>query len=437
MKRESMPVSSVALYVPRSTLGVLSGLLLAAAVLLVAWSLVVPIFEAPDEPAHWEYARYLHDEHRLPAFGQLVEANYPPLFFLLVAPVAARSALPARSASADGRTMPFPPRFFRNAADDFTRYWPLREARLISALLSVLTVLFCYLAGREATGRVETGLLVGGVVAFLPQFTFRGMNISDDVLVTLMAAMTTYLLVRMLRRGFIWPVALAAAAAMAGALLAKISAGFLPVPFVLAILSERASWRARLVRLTALGLSLALIAPWVIRNVILYADLFATREVLAVIPDQIERRPPTSPYFVTAFPLHLTKSFIGDFGWQNLGLPYWMYGLFIGLMVAASWGVWRYFRQSGATARLTLVVLTIPLLNLAVVVYVNLTLTNWQGRYLFPALPAIALLAGLGLECLPRWSARLAMLTVTGLALLNVAILGLVVYPAYWPPPPV
>lgn len=388
----------------------LTGLLLAASALLVAWSLVVPIFEAPDEPAHWQYARYLHDEHRLPAYGQLVEANYPPLYFLLVAPVAARSALPARSASADGRAIPFPPRFYRNAAGDLTRYWALREARLISALLSVLTVLFCFLAGREATGRAETGLLVGGLVAFLPQFTFRGMNISDDVLVTLMAAVTTYLLVRTIRRGFAWPVAVAAAAAMAGALLAKISAGFLPLPF-------------------------ALIAPWVIRNLILYGDPFATREVLAVIPDQIERRSLTSPYFVTTFPLHLTKSFIGNFGWQNLGLPYWMYGLFIGLTAAASSGLWRYVKQGGATARLTLIVLTIPLLNLAVVVYVNLTLTNWQGRYLFPALPAIALLAGLGLENLPRWSERLAALTVAGLALLNAAILGLVVFPAYWPPP--
>ena len=41
-------------------------LLAAAFVLFATWSLVVPINEAPDEPAHWQYARYLHDHWRLP-----------------------------------------------------------------------------------------------------------------------------------------------------------------------------------------------------------------------------------------------------------------------------------------------------------------------------------------------------------------------------------
>ena len=44
-------------------------LLAAAFVLFAAWSLVVPINEAPDEPAHWQYARYLHDHWRLPHYA--------------------------------------------------------------------------------------------------------------------------------------------------------------------------------------------------------------------------------------------------------------------------------------------------------------------------------------------------------------------------------
>ena len=68
-------------------------LLLAAAFLLFAtWSLVVPINEAPDEPAHWQYARYLHDHWRLPHYAPgFEEANSPPLAYALFAPFADRS----------------------------------------------------------------------------------------------------------------------------------------------------------------------------------------------------------------------------------------------------------------------------------------------------------------------------------------------------------
>jgi hypothetical protein len=40
----------------------LRSLFVAMVALLTAWALAVPVFETPDEPAHWQYARYLHDE---------------------------------------------------------------------------------------------------------------------------------------------------------------------------------------------------------------------------------------------------------------------------------------------------------------------------------------------------------------------------------------
>jgi hypothetical protein len=65
----------------------LLALLVVAGGLLVAWAFVVPIFESPDEPHHWQYARYLHDEHRLPLFtSSFVEANSPPLYYMAIAP---------------------------------------------------------------------------------------------------------------------------------------------------------------------------------------------------------------------------------------------------------------------------------------------------------------------------------------------------------------
>ncbi len=57
-------------------------LLSPASVLLIAWSLAVPIFEGPDEPAHWQYARYFRAHLQPPPFTEdYIEADQlaPPL----------------------------------------------------------------------------------------------------------------------------------------------------------------------------------------------------------------------------------------------------------------------------------------------------------------------------------------------------------------------
>ena len=67
----------------------LAAIPLASAALMVAWSFAVPVFEGPDEPAHWQYANYLHQNRALPLYGpSFPEANSPPLYYLLIAPLA-------------------------------------------------------------------------------------------------------------------------------------------------------------------------------------------------------------------------------------------------------------------------------------------------------------------------------------------------------------
>ena len=222
----------------------------AAGGLLVAWSFVVPIFESPDEPHHWQYARHLHDERRLPPFSaSFVEGNSPPLYYAIIAPVARATETPPGLVWHDAfgkLVIPFPPRFFHNAGGDLARYWPLRLARLITALLVLGAVVFVYLTGRELTGRPTTALLAAALVAFLPQFTFRGATISNDSLVTTLAAATTYFMVRILRRGFTWPVGILASIALAGAYLSKINAICLVPPLALTLLMGPGPWPARL-----------------------------------------------------------------------------------------------------------------------------------------------------------------------------------------------
>ena len=408
-------------------------LLAASTILLVLWSFVIPVFEAPDEPHHWHYAIYLNKNRELPLYTpELAEANSPPFYYLVISPLAFDTSEPTPIINRNFES-PAPPRWFDDSSRDFGKYRSIRLARIATLILSVLTVLFCYLAGLEATGNMTTGLLTGGLIAFLPQFTFRGMNISNDSMVALMCAITTYLLIRLIKRGFTWRIGILAAVTSALAFLSKTNAIFLPIPLALAILTTQGIWKSRLGRLFALGgIFFLIVAPWLIRNQVLYGDPLASRIMLTVVAHIVDIKPITSPYFLVTFPQYLYHSVIGLFGWMNLWSPDWLY-LFFGLIIlfAVVGYLWRGM-QGKIDGRLTLILLTFPLLSLAVTVYINLKFSQPQGRYLFPALAASVILLGLGLEGLPFWNKRLTYSLLGILFFLNLYIVGTVILPAYW-----
>lgn len=407
------------------------GLVMVAAGLLTAWSFVVPIFEGPDEFLHWQYARHLHDERRLPVYGpEFGEANSPPLYYAAIAPVATRTVTPPPGVWLDGRglfSMPLLPRFFLGAADDWQRYWPIRNARLVTVLMSIATVIICARIGFEVTERANTALLTAAVVAFLPQFTFRGSQVSNDALVTTMAACAIWGMVRIVRRGFTWRRGVLTAIALAAAWLTKINALCLVPAFAAVILTEPVPWRKRLVHLSVLGVTLGLVAPWSIRNVMLYGDVFAQGEMRSAVPLLIVERPVLSDdYWLTRFPREVFKTFVGYFGHASVKLPRLVYVAWLAFFAVAGAGL---MRRDAMSKRLALILLTAIAGALVILVRINLQFDQPQGRYLFPVLPAIALMIALGLE---SWRVP-ARPTALALAVVNALILMFVVIPAYPP----
>jgi hypothetical protein len=406
------------------------GLVMAAAVLLTAWSFAVPIFEGPDEFLHWQYARHLHDELRLPVYGpEFAEGNSPPLYYAAIAPVATRTITPPPAVWVDGRglfAMPFLPRFFLGAADDWQRYWPIRHARLVTVLMSLATVIICACIGFEATGRASTALLTAAIVAFLPQFTFRGSQVSNDALVTTMAACAVWGMVRIVGGGFTWRRGVVTAIALAAAWLTKINALCLVPAFALVILTEPVAWRKRLAYLGVLAVTLAIVAPWSIRNVMLYGDVFALGAMRSAVPLLIVERPFFSDFWVAHFPREVFKTFVGYFGHATVKLPRVLYIAWLAFFVVASAGL---VRQLQTSRRLVLVLLTAVAGALVILVRINLQFDQPQGRYLFPVLPAIAVMVAIGLE---SWRIP-PRLTATTLAAANALILAFIVIPAYPP----
>lgn len=413
----------------------LAALLVVSAVLLVAWSIGVPMYEAPDEPAHWQYARYLHDHWQLPVYRRGVEeANSPPLYYALIAPIATETRGPEGAVWRDAAGQlhfPYGPERFKNSRPGVTGYPRLRLARLLTAMISVLTVLVCFLAGREATGSTGSGLLSGGLVLLLPMFTFRGMNISNDALMVLFCAAFTYGCVRLIRRGWHWGTATLTVVALAGAFLSKASAIVLTPMFAMVVLVTTDDWMERLRRVSLLGLGVALAAPYLWRNWVLYGDPLASRAMFEAVPDLVFRKSVTDPYLYRVLPVDSFKSFVGNFGWMSLQLPTWIYRVFAALFALAAVGMAAaWFRESRRRALLVVLVSALPL-SLSFLYYINLRFTQPQGRYLFTALPALGVAAAIGYEALPGWRRACSYLLLAALLALNLYILLRIIVPAY------
>ena len=414
----------------------------AAFVTLVAWSVLVPAWESPDEPQHWQYANFVHDHGQLPPYtSEFIEGNEPPVYYFLMSPFAVDAAVPAQSLGTalgpDGRRhYNNLPRLYPTSPHDLRDFAGLHLARIATCLVSLVTVWCTFLAGRALTGRRDTGLLACGLVAFLPEFSGRASAFSADAMVAAVASVATWLTIRMWRDGFSARSGAVIGLVIGVATLSKITGVAVVAGFACAAVFGRppASPARRLMRLWPLGLALVIALPWLLHNQLTYGDPLAVRQSLIAVSDLVDRRPLFSYSFFVLFPLTLAESFVGLFGWTNVHMPAWYWLLYTLLLSTILAGLVRLLRLHTRERLMVLALLATFGAALAATLVVNLTFFTPQGRYLFPALPAIAVVSAMALEATPGWlprARRATLAVVTGLGVLDVALLPLVIVPAY------
>jgi hypothetical protein len=184
----------------------------------LTWSLITPVFQVPDEPAHVAYAQYVAERGRPPT-GRSGISHFSPEERRLLhlarwkavihrldnrAPVSvtARRLLDREPASTDresegGVTSATnnPPLYYAGAAV-FYRVTPsgsltdrIHAMRLFSVALAGITVLFCFLFLRELLPTTPWAWTVGGLaVAFQPLFGFIGGGVNSDNLLFVASA---------------------------------------------------------------------------------------------------------------------------------------------------------------------------------------------------------------------------------------------------------
>ena len=422
--------------------------------LAIAFGLAVPAWEAPDEVSHVRYVEHLLAKRSLPVQGRdrFGEEHQAPLYYALAAVSAAWvDQSDSSGAFRWNRRFGWEPGADVNMAlhapgDRFVfrgQALALRVVRVLSTALAAGTVILTMRLATVVGAGESVVLLAGALVAFNPQFVFVSSVVNNDNLLVFCFAGCLVSLARVLRTPE--PVGFARWAAVGGwwsaALLAKTSALTLG-PVLAAALAFR-WWRGDSTGAVTRAASAVVVVVaavtgwWFVRNQWLYGDplgfgpfrtLFGPRDALAVgdLPGVL----------LTQF-----QSFWCWFGWMSVPTPTWFY-LVVGVITAAGlFGVGRSALGYVEWVSRARVGDALVVLALAVVVHevfqLRAALTfgvSWaQGRYLFPVLPAAAVLAAIGLSSLVPPS-RQPLLTVgVSAALLSCTIYLViaVVLPAY------
>ena len=399
----------------RAARWLLPALLLVYGLLAAGFVLRTPAWQAPDEPAHFNYVAQVATNGCCPVIepgdwdqayldrlrgaqfapdllGEIARLEYedhqPPLYYLLAAPIYVGSG------------------------------GSLVALRLLSVLFGAGVVVCAYGVGRALLpGRRAVALAAAAFVAFLPQHLAILASVNNDSLAELIVGLTPWLLILYVK-GRDVPVWLLGVLVGVG-LLTKVNTIFLVglVPFGILLRwwllrrREDAGLAALLRPLAVFALpALALAGVWWLRNIVVYGwpDLFGLGAHNAVVVGQ-----PRTAEMIAAegWGAYLRKalnetynSFWGQFGWMAYPLQPWMYAILTALLGVAMVGLLLGLRRlRGALANpAQRAAWALLLLALAVAfaqfVYYNTEFLQFQGRYLYPGLIPFALLLALGLD---------------------------------------
>ena len=426
---------------------------------LYAWQ--TPLWQTPDEPAHFNYVRYLAEENRLPVlqYGdypheyleEIKAARFPP----------SMSIAPLRYESHQ------PPLYYVLAAVVYRATAGLGAdlriliLRLFSVLLGAAALWVTYQVVRTSFPEHPfVSLAATAFVATVPMHLAMTAAINNDALAELLLALLLWQAVRTIREGLDRRRALAMGILMGLVLLTKTTVYVVGAGVVLLAASSkqqarssgrqyavaadsqkptiarRAGLWARVQYLAVVVGVAALIAlPFFVRNALVYGglDILGWQRHDSIVAGQLRTSELIAqiglPGFLQRLGLTTFRSFWAQFGWMGvlvderiyLALALWSALLAAGVAMALL-RLWRGRRRvNAAQGRILLLLAAAIGLTLLTYLGYNLKFVQHQGRYLFAALGPLGVAAAFALrELLRPRTARLG----TAMLLLGCAVLG-------------
>jgi 4-amino-4-deoxy-L-arabinose transferase-like glycosyltransferase len=403
----------------RYTRWLLPAIILVYLILATLYAAYTPDWQAPDEPAHYNYIKYLAEQHRFPI---LKPGDYTAEYLEEIK--AAR--FPAELSIAPIRyEFHQPPLYYILAVPVYGLFGgsllPLRLLSVAMGALLLLTV--CWTVQALAPDRAFLALGATAFVAFLPMHLAMTAAVNNDTLAELLLATVLLLSIRYLKlpasalgqpEGRRLLILLGITTGLG--LLTK-SAVYVAVPLVLLSIALKHLWveRSSLWGSLKSGVFYAIPAfllglPWWLRNIAIYGgvDFLGLNRHDEVVAGQLR----TSEFvagrglgaLVHDFSFTSFHSFWGQFGWMGVLLDERIYQALAILSALALTGfalwalrLWpkRATRPRWQRAAGGLLVVS-GLFSLAAYLWYNTQFVQHQGRYLFTALIPIGLAVALG-----------------------------------------
>ena len=405
----------------RFTRWLLPAIILFYLILGTLYALYTPAWQAPDEPAHYNYVQYLAEQRRFPV---LKPGDYPAAY---LEEIKASRFPPEMSIAPIRYEFHQPPLYYLLAVPLYgVSDGALLPLRLLSVALGALLLLVVdWTVLALAPDRPFLALGATALVAFLPMHLAMTAAANNDVLAELLLALILLLTIRYLKDA-VAPAGEGRARQLlvllgitTGLGLITKSSVYIAPPLVLLAIVARDLWldreppplsgtikAAALYLLPALGLAL----PWWLRNVALYGGL----DILGLVRhDQVVAGQLRTAEFLAQFgPGRLAldfittsfRSFWGQFGWMGVLLDVRLYQVMailsalalIGLLLWAA-RAWRHREVFAAWQWAAGGLLALSgLFTLAAYLWYNTSFLQHQGRYLFSALVPISLAVALG-----------------------------------------
>jgi hypothetical protein len=434
----------------------LAAILVFAFLQSVAWSIVIPPFQAPDEDAHFAYTQQLVERHRVPSTGA-PGSPYSTEFTVATtwgnfeptrgAPEARTGWSPAEESAwqgsektlkasqrADGtggnpaaqnpplyyvyESVPYWLGLHTSDASFFTR---LELMRLANIPLYLATICFVWLLALEVLGRRWCAAVAASVVVLQPKFGFISSGVSPDVALAAAWSAFVYVGVRIVTTGVTRLRVVALAACGIAALLTQPrSAAVVPIALLVLALAPRARLRAVAVATTVVAFAAATLAyvafaqtlpGWVKSPSSLHPWQFLSYLWQFYLPRLPGMAPMVGPDYGAA--TAWVNRFFGDFGWLEIPFPNSVNTALRGgtvlllVLLAVGLVIRRHaIRRHWRVAAVLVAAVVLELLVLHVAAFESL-LSNpgdpiLTGRYLFPLISIWGLAVAAAASILPR-----------------------------------
>jgi 4-amino-4-deoxy-L-arabinose transferase-like glycosyltransferase len=398
---------------------ILASIIIAYLVMGVLYAYLTPHWQVPDEPAHYNYVKYLAENRRLPVLKmgdypheyleELKEKRFPP--DMSIAPLRYEFHQP--------------PLYYIISAPFYKLFaGKLLPLRLLSTLFCTLLLYISYRIVKDVF-HGEEALALGTVafVAFVPMHIAMTAAVNNDALAELILAGVFWMLVRYIKkeRGYGWLIGLGVLTGLG--MLTKTTT-YISIPLVLIALAMKRFRRGGYSFLLSSSLflltSFSFALPWFIRNALIYGDFdfLGLKRHDAIVVGQ----PRTADWIalygtmevIKRFAITTFQSFWAQFGWMGILVDVRIYFGLALLCTFSAIGFTIYIVRALRERELLflqrdaiLLMALSSLFSLLSYLWYNTKFVQHQGRYLFTALVPFGLFFSLGLrEILNRGRAR-------------------------------